>query len=553
MENLSVYLCLTMNMKMKFCRREIRIIRTVLFAALQIGAALSLQAQSARPNILVIITDDQRFDTINEYMPRTQARIFDAGISFANAYATTPLCSPSRSSIMTGMYASHHGVLNNDSTLKVTTLVPRLQQAGYYTGLVGKYINSEDATPKAGYDYWIGMPSLGNYTNPRLNVNGVWKNLQGYLTYLLRDYAIDFLKKAQARGNQPFFLFFDPRTPHTPLEPAPSDTNLYENLPPYRPANYNETDVSDKPAWLQAKPRLGTTWQQKVDNERRRQLQMLWSLDQSIDMILDELKNQGKLDQTAIFYITDNGYFWGEHRLTDKGRVYEPAIRAALAWRYPPRVPAGKIEPRLVANIDLAPTIYELAGVPVPGGVDGRSLFQLLQPQPAWRTDLLIEGWPSTQYFSAVHTERYVYVETKSDRSELYDLVKDPAQLQNSIDDPTYQPVVKDLKLRLQNFLTSVDDGTPVEPLPTSFSLAQNHPNPFYRATTIRFTLNRPEHVTLQVYDLNGRLVATLANQAMNPGDHAVQFDAPALPNGMYLYRLQAGALMQQKKLVVLR
>ena len=547
MENLSTPWCLVMNIKL--CCRKIWII----CAALHIGAAFSLHAQSTRPNILVIITDDQRFDTVDDYMPRTQARIFNEGMRFTNAYATTPLCTPSRASIMTGMYASHHRALNNDSTLKVTTLVPRLQQVGYYTGLVGKYINSEDATPKAGYDYWIGMPALGNYTNPRLNVNGVWTNHQGYLTYLLRDYVIDFLKQAQARDNQPFFLFFNPRTPHTPLEPAPSDTGLYADLTPYRPANYNETDVSDKPAWVQSKPRFGTAWQQKVDNERRRQLQMLWSLDLSIDVILDELKKQGKLDQTAIFYISDHGYFWGEHRLTDKGRVYEEAIREALAWRYPPLVASGKIEQRLVANIDLAPTIYELAGVPIPGGVDGRSLLKLLQPQPAWRTDLIIEGWPSTQHFSAVHTERYVYVETKNDRSELYDLAKDPAQLQNSIDDPAYLAVTQDLKLRLQNFLTSVNEETPSGPIPATFRLAQNHPNPFYRATTIRFTLNRPEHVTLRVYDLSGRLVATLANQAMNSGDHALQFDAPALPNGMYLYRLQAGVLMQQKKLVVLR
>lgn len=527
--------------------------RAGLCAILHIGAVLSLQAQSARPNILVIITDDQRFDTVDNYMPRTQARIFNEGMRFVNAYATTPLCTPSRSSIMTGMYASHHRALNNDSTLKVTTLVPRLQQAGYYTGLVGKYLNSEDATPKTGYNYWVGMPALGNYTNPRLNVNGVSTEHQGYLTYLLRDYVLDFLKKAQARGNQPFFLFFNPRTPHSPLEPAPSDTGLYADLLPHRPANYNEADVSDKPAWVQAKPRFGTPWQQKVDNERRRQLQMLWSLDLSIDMILDELKKQGKLDQTAIFFISDHGFFWGEHRLTDKGRVYEEAIREALAWRYPPLVASGKIEQRLVANIDLAPTIYELAGVPIPGGVDGRSLLKLLQPQPAWRTDLIIEGWPVMQHFSAVHTDRYVYVETQNDRSELYDLVKDPAQLQNSIEDPAFLTVMQDLKLRLKNFSTSVNDESPSGQIPASFGLAQNHPNPFYRTTTIRFTLKRPEHVTLRVYDLNGRLVATLANQAMNSGDYALLFDARTLPNGMYFYRLQAGVLSQQKKLVVLR
>jgi len=522
-----------------------------LFTALLIGAAL-LHAQNPRPNILVIITDDQRFDTIKDVMPRTQARIFNEGVTFANAYLTTPLCTPSRASIMTGMYASRHGVRNNDSTLKLITFVNRLQQAGYYTGLVGKYLNSEDATPKPEYDYWVGLPSEGVYYNPILNVNGAWKDRPGYLTYLLRDYAIEFLNKAKT-ANKPFFLFFNPKTPHLPLEPAPSDTSLYRNLPPYRPPNYNEADVGDKPTWLSNKPRLGTPWQDSVDTIRRRQLQMLWSLDQSLDAILEELKKQGKLDQTAIFYISDNGYFWGEHRLTGKGRIYEPSIRAALALRYPPLAPAGKIENRLAANIDIAPTIYQLAGLTIPQEVEGRSLLALFQPQSAWRAELLIEGWPVKQSFSAVHTDRYVYVENENDRAELYDLVKDPYQLQNSAGDPANAALVKDLKGRLQKLLTVVEDEKPNEPAPSSFALLQNHPNPFRSATTIRFVIRRPERVVLQVFDLNGRLVTTLIDRQINSGVHALKFETPSLPNGVYIYRLRAGASMQQRKLVVLR
>jgi len=533
-----------------------RIWRGELFAVLLIAAAC-LQAQNlprgSRPNILVIITDDQRFDTIKDAMPRTQARIFNEGVTFTAAYATTPLCCPSRSSILTGMYASHHGVLNNDSTLNAVTFVERLQQAGYYTGLVGKYLNSVEATPKPCYDYWVGMPSEGEYYNPYLNVNGIWTNPQGYLTYLLRDYAIDFLKNAAARRDQPFFLFFNPKTPHLPLEPAPSDTNLYSNLLPYRPPNYNEQDVSDKPAWLRSKPRLGAQAQKSLDSLRQRQLQMLWSLDLSIEAILDELKNQGRLDQTVIFYISDNGYFWGEHRLTGKVRVYEPASRVAFALRYPALAPAGKIETRLVANIDIAPTIYQLAGLPVPPEVDGRSLLALFQPQPDWRKELLLEAWPPGQYYSAAHTGRHVYVENENDRPELYDLTKDPNQLQNSVDDTNYAAIVNDLKERLRKLLTAIGDKTPPGPIPSSFALLQNYPNPFREATTIRFVTGRRERVTLQVFDISGRLVATLLDRQMNAGEHALKFETPALPNGMYIYRLQAGALAQQRKLVVMR
>ncbi|MDZ7362311.1 MAG: sulfatase-like hydrolase/transferase [candidate division KSB1 bacterium] len=538
---------------MKLLTGKNRFFAACFIAILLTGAAELLHAQNPRPNILVIITDDQRFDTVKDSMLRTQTRIFDQGVAFANAYVTTPVCTPSRASIMTGMYASRHGVRNNDSTFKLVSFVTRLREAGYYTGLVGKYLNSEDATPKPGYDYWVGLPSEGFYYNPILNVNGAWKDHQGYLTYWLRDYAIDFLKKAAARNNQPFFLFFNPKTPHSPFEPAPGDTILYRHLSPYRPPNFNEIDVSDKPAWLRSRPYLQKPWQDSVDTIRRRQLQMLWSLDQSLDAILEELKNQGKLDQTAIFYISDNGFFWGEHRLTGKGRIYEPSIRVAFALRYPPLVPAGKIETRLTANIDIAPTIYQLAGLPIPKEVDGRSLLGLFQPQPAWRSELLIEGWPAKQAFSAVHTDRYVYVENENDRAELYDLVKDPYQLQNSADHPANAALVKDLQGRLQKLLTAVEDEKPNDAVPSSFTLLQNHPNPVRSATTIRFVIRRPEHVALQVFDLNGRLVTTLIDWHMNSGEHALKLETSSLPNGVYIYRLQAGASRQQRKLVVLR
>jgi arylsulfatase A-like enzyme len=531
------------------------------FITLLMSAATSLHPQNlpqsvkqdVRPNILVIITDDQRFDTVKEYMPRTQARIFDEGVTFTSAYVTTPLCSPSRASILTGLYASHHGVRNNDSTLKVPTFVPWLQQSGYYTGLVGKYLNSEDATPKPGYDYWIGLPDAGSYNNPLLNINGNWTAHQGYLTYLLRDYAINFLRKAAGRGNQPFFLFFNPRTPHTPLQAAPGDENLYSDLPPHRPPSYNEIDLSDKPQWLLSRPLLDERANQEIDNFRRRQLQMLWSLDQSIDAILEELENQNRLDQTVIIYISDNGYFWGEHRLIGKVRVYEPASRIALGLRYPPLVPAGAVEPRLAANIDLAPTIMQLAGLTIPNDMDGRSLVPLLQKQPSWRTDLLIEGWPLDQFYSAVHTERYVYVNNENDRPELYDLAKDPYQLQNCADVPAYATVTNDMRRRLRHLLTSVGDSTLEEQLPSSFTLFQNHPNPFNRITTIRFHVSAPENVVLQVFDLNGRLVTTLANRRFYPGEYAFRFNSASLPNGVYIYRLHAGALVQQRKLVVMK
>ena len=509
--------------------------------------------RDSRPNILVIITDDQRFDSVNAYMPNTQARIFDEGVTFTSAYVTTPLCSPSRASILTGMYASHHGVRTNEAALKAPTFVPWLQQSGYFTGLVGKYLNSEEVTPKPGYDYWIGMPSEGKYYNPQLNINGNWVTHQGYLTYLLRDYAINFLRKAAEHNEQPFFLFFNPKTPHLPTEVAPGDEALYPSLPPYRPASYNEPDVSDKPRWVSTRPPLDAQAQQNLDDLRRKQLQMLWSLDQSIGAILDELKRLNQLERTAIFFISDNGYFWGEHRMTGKLLVYEPASHIAFALRYPPITIAGTVEPRLVANIDLAPTILQLAELTIPHTMDGRSLIPLLQTKQPWRNDLLIEGWPLGQSYSAAHTGRYVYVEHENDWPELYDLLKDPDQLQNSIEDPAYSAIATDLRRRLRRLLTTAEDTTVDEPLPLSFTLFQNHPNPFNRITTIRFNVNRVENVTLQIFDLSGHLVTTLTNRRYYPGEYKLRFNATSLPNGMYIYRLQTETTMQQRKLVVFR
>jgi arylsulfatase A-like enzyme len=162
------------------------------------------------------------------------------------------------------------------------------------------------------------------------------------------------------------------------------------------------------------------------------------------------LERLGKLNNTVIIYISDNGFFWGEHRLQEKDRVYEPAIRVPFALRYPKLVPKGRVESRLVANIDIAPTIYDLAGLPIPVDVDGNSLVALLERRGAWRDELLIEAWPSKVPYEAVHTGRYVYIETKGDRSELYDLEKDPYQLENRFSDRGHAKVVAEMQERLK-------------------------------------------------------------------------------------------------------
>lgn len=520
-------------------------------------AIFSQTPPARRPNFLVIIADDQRAETVQEAMPKTRSRIFDAGITFANGYVTTPVCTPSRSSILTGMYAAHHGVRDNETQLRFPTFVDRLHDAGYYTGLVGKYMNSWDGSPRPEFDYWIGIPADDKYYDPQINVAGNWVTHRGYLTYLLRDYVSNFLKKA-VKQSEPFCLIFAPKTPHTPLQAAPGDENLYPGLAPFRPPSFNEPEVSDKPRWLQNMPLLTTEEQQAVDSLRQKQLQMLWSLDQTIDSILDELQTAGELDSTVILYISDNGYLWGEHRLTGKVRVYEPSIRVPFAMRYPPLAQTGAVEKKIVANIDIAPTIYQLAGLPIPKEVDGCPLPPLISPQHKARTEILIEGdSQSRPRFAAVHSGRYVYIDNDGDDPEFYDLIKDPEQLDNGVDNPGYAGVVKDLKNKLSNLLVGVCE--PSVPPPVAFALQQNYPNPFKNATTIRYNVRERAPVTIQIFDLQGRLVTKLVDREVEPGNYAVRFNPQALANGIYFYRMQVGGpsgavnFVQQRKLVVIQ
>ena len=433
--------------------------------------AVAAQPEQSRPNIVLIISDDQRYDTM-QYMPLTTERLFNQGLSFERAYVTTSRCCPSRASILTGMYAHTHNVRVNTDPLPETTFVEHLAAAGYRTGLVGKYLNSyptrESDPPRSEFDTWVNMlsgPQNALYYNPRLNINGTWQAHTGYQTDILREYAVRFLQDA-ATDERPFLLIFAPYAPHLPALPAPGDETLFLDEPPYRPPNFNPDQLTGKPEWMQWLPRLTADEIARIDAERLRQNQSLAALDRAVDTLLATLEAEGELENTAVIYLSDNGFFWGEHRLpTGKIFVYEPSTRIPMAIRYPPRVAAGKVSEQLVANIDIAPTIYDLAGLPIPAGVDGRSLRPLFDQgeAPDWRTFLLLEGWPvdiSTIQFAppwqAVHNGRFVYVETEWNRSELYDLETDPYQLTNLVDDPAYTAVQQTLQQQLAQARTEI-------------------------------------------------------------------------------------------------
>ncbi len=447
--------------------KKTRLITLVILISLLISACdpkawVKELIKDKRPNFLIIVTDDQRYDTM-QYMPQTQQKIFDQGVTFDHGYITTPLCCPSRVSILTGKYAQHTNVKNNGMVNYNRTFIEDFQKNGYYTGLVGKYLNFWKGESRPEFDYWVSyFKGESTYINPPLNVNGVWREHLGYITDILGTYSISFVEDAVAQ-RKPWILLYTPIAPHEPAVPDFQDLDLYTDLEPYRPPSFNEADVSDKPDWFKTKELLTEEEIAKIDTFRREQILCMVSLDRAIGKLIDRLEDKGALDNTVIIFLSDNGKFWGEHRISSKNSFYEEAIKVPFAIRYPPLIPEAYTESRMVANIDIAPTIYDLAKIKPPSDMDGVSLVPLLTGTDNWRDSLLIEGWPPRGIFAALHTEKYVYAETLGDKTEFYDLENDPYEMENLAYDPAYADMVAEFHDRLA--LVKEPEGVPT-PIP---------------------------------------------------------------------------------------
>jgi|GEM_PF-1424169 len=453
--------------------------------------------QPLRPNILFILTDDQRWDTTDGthspsgafVMPRTRAELADSGVEFTRAYMTTPLCCPSRASILAGQYAHRTGVYKNDGAnggaddfADTESIAVWLRNAGYRTSLMGKYLNGYSALwaltdppyVPPGWTDWYGMRSVG-YFNYRLvepdglggyHVVQYGSAPENYSTDVLREKAKAFISDAVAHG-QPFFLYLAFKAPHSPWIPAPRHEGLFQHFPPWRPPSWNEADVSDKPTWLQNTPLMSPDDIAELDQIRIDQMEMLQAVDEAIGGsiehgitgIMQHLRNLGIADDTIVVFFSDNGWLWGEHRLRAKNQPYEEAIRSPLLIRYPRLAPLPRIDDGLALNLDFAATFTELAGVGAPIVQDGLSLVRRLDgTAPTWRTDFLAEGWPGSHPWATVHDGRWKYTEiplvpgdpgTAFER-ELYDLATDPFELQNLAAEPEQAPRVAAMAARLR-------------------------------------------------------------------------------------------------------
>jgi N-acetylglucosamine-6-sulfatase len=435
------------------------------------------------PNILLIISDDQPFYT-KQYTPAIANETFAKGTTFSDAFLSTSLCCPSRASILTGLYAHNHGVMTNSDPLTNTTFFQAIDTANldYRTAMVGKYLNSWSGDCRSEFDYWVAFPNQRpwyNGTDKPLNVNCNWMKFNNvYSTYLLRDYALQFLNATINEG-KPFVMWFSPFNPHAPATPAQEDVNLYQNGLPsyYLPPSFNEEDVSDKPAWVQALP---FRWQDKrapaIEVYKKEQLSIvrnLASFDRAVNALLSFLDSKGELSNTLVIYISDNGYQLGEHRILKKNTHYKESSKAIMGARWDDgHIPIGETSYELVGNIDIAPTIYDVLGLTPPYLLDGRSLLDLWRGgSEPWRQSFLLEHWNSTtpvrelsnQNEATIVTKSWSYTETKGDKSELYNREQDPYEMNNlwcSPDDPScaYSEIITELASELRLLYPSWDN-----------------------------------------------------------------------------------------------
>lgn len=416
----------------------------------------ALAVPDERPNFLFILTDDQRWDSMScagnpvIHTPNMD-RIAKEGAHFRNAFVTCALCSPSRASFLTGRYPHSHGVRDNETAFNdsVPTFPLLLRRAGYETAFMGKWHMSMQEGPRAGFDRWIGLIGQGEYYNPTFYFDSEKRQVSGYVTDLLTNYALEWLEQ---RSDRPFCLCLSHKAAHADFLPAVRHSKLFENMPMPRP---KPDTLEGKPDWVK---RLRRDWGEEGDTFVRNYFRTLMAVDEGIGRILELLEDMGKLDHTVIVFAGDNGFFMGEHGgLRDKRHMYEESIRIPLVMRYPRLIKPGTLVDRMVLNIDICPTFLDLAGVRIPAEVQGQSLVPLLQGRTRdWREEFLYVYEFEPQYKKrpgtrGVRTDRWKYIEYPDikDKCELYDLKNDPDEIHNLANDPSHSDLLADMRTRL--------------------------------------------------------------------------------------------------------
>lgn len=437
----------------------------LLAAALVAAAATSplprvaAQEEAAQPNVLIVITDDQRNAGTLGVMPFTRRWFLRDGTRFVNALATTPTCCPSRASIMTGLYAHNHGVHTSEPGQaelldQQLTLQRYLRRDGYLTAIYGKYLN---AWPRKidppWFDDWaiLSDSTARAYFEGRWNVNGDVKVLKRYSTRIIQHKALRFLASTEVDDGQPWLMYLSTMSPHLPATPHPSHRRVTVPAFEKTPAMLEE-DRTDKPSEVQQQV---PDWK-LVREWRRKQLRSLMSVDEMVDEVFRELQASGEAEDTLAIYVGDNGFLWGEHGLGQKIRPYEASAEIPFLVRWPGHFEPGAVDESLVANLDVSPTVMAAAGLEADHTYDGLSILdgshdRVLLEQ--WkRPDRSVPNWAATRADDYLYVEYYAEDRLVPAFREYYDLTDDPWELHNvlgDLDPLNDPPDAADLSLQL--------------------------------------------------------------------------------------------------------
>lgn len=491
---------------------------TTLFWAGAVALAfsfLTVANAAQRPNVLVILTDDQRADAIglggSKHLKTPHIdRLGQEGIHFRNFFCTTSLCSPSRASILSGLYAHTHGVTNNFTEYPTgfQSFPMVLQSSGYETAYVGKWhMGEENDDPRPGFDWFVTHKGQGKYFDTEFKFNGQRREVMpGYYTHVVTEMAIDWLDRP--RGDKPWLLMVGHKAPHSFYFPEPKYERAFHDVR----VPYPETAfmLDDKPAWI--KDRLYTwhgiygplfDWRKEFPDDRPEAVKdfeamtraywgTLLSVDDSVGRLYEHLRQRGELDNTVFVFLSDNGILNGEHGMVDKRTMHEPSIRIPLVVRYPGLVPPSKpkVIEQQVLTVDLAPSLLELCGAPPLENIHGRSWVELIRDgDPAWRKSWFYhynyeQQFPYTPNVRGVRTESWKYVryphgDGGPDRhlAELYNVEFDPEERHNLIENPKYANVVRRLQAELIRLMADTGLTPETDKMPLDEGIKQELPD----------------------------------------------------------------------------
>ncbi|MGZ6316701.1 MAG: sulfatase-like hydrolase/transferase [Anaerolineales bacterium] len=469
--------------------RKLHIIHTIAILAMVLetsacsGASgqptAAISPDPMRPNIILILTDDQPPQSV-QYMPNVQKELAGKGISFMNAFVTTPLCCPSRASILTGLYAHNHGVETDRSPQggatvfkDASTIAVWLKARGYRTALMGKYLNNYDSISPSGYvppgwDEWDAFMAQGKndggyYYGYTMSENGkvvqYGTDAAAYSSDVLTAKALKFI---QDSGNHPFFLMLNYYNPHQTYIAADRYKDMFKTdseFKRYRPPNFLQSDLTGKPDWLKTLEKPEAAY---LDHVYERILRSIMAVDDGTGKIVNTLDRLSERDRTAVFYMTDNGESLGDNNVLGKNCPYDACIHVPLIVSYPPLTAQARTDEHFVLNIDIAPTLAALAGAKIPGKVNGVSILRLLtDPATTWRDHFLFEHFQEAASpdeglttaiptFSGVRSADWKYVEYETGERELYDLRADPYEMHNLAGLPGHEQIIATLKQELQ-------------------------------------------------------------------------------------------------------